>query len=383
MPFIARYRKEVTGSLDDAQLRDLDRTAGLPAGTRGPPGGGPGVDRRAGQADRRAGRPIAAAETKARLEDIYLPFKPKRRTKAQIAREAGLEPLADLLIGDPSRDPNAAAAGFVDAEQGRGRRRAALAGARAILAERFGEDADLVGELRELLWQRGRLVSAVPATRRPSRCRQVRRLLRLLRAAEIHAVAPHPGDVPGRDAGRADAHRRPRAGPARPDCPDRALATTSAGSPAASGIADRGRPADRWLLDTVRWAWRTRIAGLAGHRRADPAAAVRRAGRRRGVRRQPQGPAAGRAGRRPRRPWASTPASGPGSRWRWSTAPARWWPPTPSTRTSRRTDGTHSLVTLQRLVAAHGVELVAIGNGTASRETDRLARRSRQARAPG
>ncbi len=97
---------------------------------------------------------IMLADTKARLEDIYLPYKPKRRTKAQIAREAGHEPVADALIGDPTIDP----AGY-DAEQ--------LDGARAILVERFAEDADLVGELRELMWTRGQLESAVRKARRP------------------------------------------------------------------------------------------------------------------------------------------------------------------------------------------------------------------------
>jgi len=161
VPFIARYRKEATGSLDDAQLRLLterldylreleERRAAIIESVRGQ---GKLTDALAGQ--------ISAAETKARLEDIYLPFKPKRRTKAQIAREAGLEPLADLLIRDPNRDPATAAAGFVDAERGVPDAAHALTGARAILAERFGEDADLVGELRELLWSRGRLTSTV------------------------------------------------------------------------------------------------------------------------------------------------------------------------------------------------------------------------------
>ncbi len=104
---------------------------------------------------------IRSADTKARLEDIYLPFKPKRRTKAQIAREAGLEPLADGLLADPSVDPPAAAAAFVDADKGVADAQAALDGARAILAERFSEDADLIGELRERMWTRGRLAAKV------------------------------------------------------------------------------------------------------------------------------------------------------------------------------------------------------------------------------
>src|SRR5690606_11530654 len=101
--------------------------------------------------------------TKARLEDLYLPFRPKRRTKAQIAREAGLEPLADALLGDPSLAPESAAAGYVDPGRGVADGKAALDGARQILVERFGEDPDLIGELRELVWQTGILSAAVVA----------------------------------------------------------------------------------------------------------------------------------------------------------------------------------------------------------------------------
>src|SRR5690606_33499675 len=104
---------------------------------------------------------IRAAETKARLEDIYLPYKPKRRTKAQIAREAGLEPLADALLADPSVPPAEAAAAYTDPEKGVATADAALQGARAILTERFAEDADLLGELRERMWTTGRLVAKV------------------------------------------------------------------------------------------------------------------------------------------------------------------------------------------------------------------------------
>ncbi len=143
VPFIARYRKEVTGTLDDAQLRLLDErlrylsasstTVVTPCSRRS--------TLRANSTINCAGQ-IMLAETKARLEDIYLPFKPKRRTKAQIAREAGHEPVADALIGDPTTDP----AKYSDEQ---------LDGARSILVERFAEDADLVGELRELMWNRG------------------------------------------------------------------------------------------------------------------------------------------------------------------------------------------------------------------------------------
>ncbi|MEU8352524.1 Tex-like N-terminal domain-containing protein, partial [Streptomyces sp. NPDC048845] len=145
VPFIARYRKEATEMLDDAQLRALEerlrylreleerRTSVLES------------VRAQGKLDAELEARIRAADSKARLEDIYLPFKPKRRTKAQIAREAGLEPLADGLLADPSVEPQAAAAAFVDPEKGVADAAAALEGARAVLTERIGEDADLIG----------------------------------------------------------------------------------------------------------------------------------------------------------------------------------------------------------------------------------------------
>jgi protein Tex len=161
VPFIARYRKEVTGALDDAQLRTLDgrlrylreleerRTVILNS------------IRAQGKLDDALEAAIRQADSKGRLEDIYLPFKPKRRTKAEIAKEAGLEPLADLLLARPENDPAVAAAGFVDAAKQIADVAAALDGARAILVERFAEDADLIGSLREEMWAVGRLTSKV------------------------------------------------------------------------------------------------------------------------------------------------------------------------------------------------------------------------------
>ncbi|HEY7276182.1 MAG TPA: Tex-like N-terminal domain-containing protein, partial [Trebonia sp.] len=159
VPFIARYRKEATGTLDDAQLRTLEerlrylreleeRRAAILAS----------IDEQGKLTDELRGQ-INAADTKARLEDLYLPYKPKRRTKAQIARENGLEPLADLLLGDPATDPRAAAEGYLNENVADAA--AALEGARAILVERFAEDADLIGELRERMWSQGNLVAKV------------------------------------------------------------------------------------------------------------------------------------------------------------------------------------------------------------------------------
>ncbi|HET6633955.1 MAG TPA: Tex-like N-terminal domain-containing protein, partial [Streptomyces sp.] len=252
VPFVARYRKEATESLDDAQLRTLEerlrylreleeRRAAVLESVRAQ-----------GKLDEKLEARIRGAESKARLEDIYLPYKPKRRTKAQIAREAGLEPLADGLLADPGTEPQAAAGAFVDADKGVADAAAALEGARAILTERFSEDADLIGDLRERMWERGRLTAKVregkeeqgakftdyfdfsqDLTELPSH-----RVLAMLRGEkeEILDLVMEPEEP---------------AAEGEPSSYERSIA-------ARFGITDRGRPADRWLADTVRWAWRTR-----------------------------------------------------------------------------------------------------------------------------
>src|SRR4029079_8216206 len=161
VPFIARYRKEATGTLDDEQLRTLEerlrylrelderRTAVLES-----------IESQ-GKLDDALLAQILAADSKARLEDIYLPYKPKRRTRAQITGAAGLERLAAAWIGDPTLDPTTTAQDYVDTEKGVPDAAAALEGARAILVERFAEDADLIGSLRERMWTRGRLAATV------------------------------------------------------------------------------------------------------------------------------------------------------------------------------------------------------------------------------
>ena len=161
VPFVARYRKEITGGLDDAQLRTLEerltylreleerRTVILES------------VREQGKLDAALEASIMAADTKGRLEDIYLPFKPKRRTKAEIAKEAGLEPLSELLLAEPQNDPKKVAETFVNADKQVADVTAALDGARAILVERFAEDADLIGALREQMWSNGQMSSTV------------------------------------------------------------------------------------------------------------------------------------------------------------------------------------------------------------------------------
>ncbi|MFE9575887.1 Tex family protein [Nocardia sp. NPDC006044] len=354
VPFIARYRKEVTGGLDDAQLRLLDerlhylreldeRRGAILESIRGQ-----------GKLDDALHQQIMLAETKARLEDIYLPYKPKRRTKAQIAREAGHEPVADALINDPTTDP-----AQYSAEQ--------LDGARSILVERFAEDADLVGELRELMWNRGQVRSTVrpgkeeagakfadyfefdePFSKLPSH-----RILALLRGEKEDVLSLHlepdteelqPGErsiYEGRIAIKFD-------------------------------IADKGRAADTWLLDTVRWAWRTKLQvslGIDTRMRLRQAAEkdavdVFAANLRDLLLAAPAGTRTTMGldpGYRTGVKVAVVDATGK------AVATEVIYPHKPQGQTEK------SLAVLGALVARFGVELIAIGNGTASRETDALA----------
>ncbi|WP_277371460.1 Tex family protein [Rhodococcus rhodochrous] len=354
VPFVARYRKEATGGLDDAQLRTLEerlrylrelderRVAILES-----------IEAQGKLDDTLRGQ-IMLADTKARLEDIYLPFKPKRRTKAQIAREAGHEPVADALIGDPTTDP----AGYTSEQ---------LDGARAILVERFAEDADLVGELREAMWTRGKVSSTVrsgkendgakfsdyfefsePFTQLPSH-----RILALLRGEKEEVLSlsfdpeidePVPGErsyYEGRIATRF-------------------------------GIADEGRPADKWLLDTVRWAWRTKLQMSLS---LDIRMRLRQSAEKDAV----DVFAANLKDLLLAAPAGTRPTMGLDPGYRTGTKVAvvdatgkvvdhtTIYPHQPHNKRDE------ALAVLAALVARHGVELIAIGNGTASRETDALA----------
>ena len=372
VPFIARYRKEATGSLDDVQLRALaerlqylrefeDRRAAVLEAIAGQ---GKLTDALAAQ--------IAAADSKARLEDIYLPFRTKRRTKAQIAREAGLEPLADLLIRDPMCEPDATANGFVSVERGVPDAAAALAGARSILAERFGEDADLIGGLRELLWQRGRLVSTVRTgseqVKEASKFSDYFDFDQPLKRLPSHRIlAMYRGESLGVLTLTVDPEPAPR------DPADRSLSDFERRIAGRFRIADRGRPADSWLLETVRWAWRTRIlVSLSVDVRTrlrqfaeQEAAAVFAANLKDLLLAAPAGSRTTLGldpGFRTGVKVAVVDATGK------VVATDTIYPHQPANRWEQ------SLSTLQRLVTAHGVDLVAIGNGTASRETDRLAK---------
>ncbi|WP_433734514.1 Tex family protein [Nocardia sp. CA-129566] len=354
VPFIARYRKEVTGGLDDAQLRQLDerltylreldeRRGAIIESIKGQ-----------GKLDDVLLGQLMMAETKARLEDIYLPYKPKRRTKAQIAREAGHEPVADALIGDPTTDP-----AQYTAEQ--------LDGARAILVERFAEDADLVGELRELMWNRGQVSSSVRAGKEEAGAKFAdyfefsepfsklpsHRILALLRGEkeEILQLQLEP-DTEELEPGERSIYEGRIA--------------------VKFDIADRGRAADNWLLDTVRWAWRTKLQvslGIDTRMRLRQAAEkdavdVFAANLRDLLLAAPAGTRATMGldpGYRTGVKVAVVDATGK------VVATEVIYPHKPQGQTEK------SLAVLGALVARFGVELIAIGNGTASRETDALA----------
>ncbi|GAA0336268.1 RNA-binding transcriptional accessory protein [Actinoallomurus spadix] len=360
VPFIARYRKEATGALDDAQLRTLEERLRYLRELD---------ERRAailesiesqGKLDDALRAQIMAAETKARLEDIYLPYKPKRRTKAQIAREAGLEPLAEALLADPGLDPQAEAAKYTNADLDAA---AALDGARAILVERFAEDADLIGDLRERVWSRGRMVAKVregkeeagakfsdyfdfaePLSQLPSH-----RILALFRGEkeDVLDLTLQP------DAEEPD--------PAQPN-------------PYELAIAHRfGVPTGaKWLMDTVRWAWRTRILvhldldlRLRLRQEAeDEAVRVFAANLRDLLLAAPAGS-------------RTTMGLDPGYRTGVKVAVVDPTGKVVATDTiyPHKPHGRwkDSLDSLGRLVEQHNVDLIAIGNGTASRETDQLA----------
>ena len=373
VPFIARYRKEATGTLDDAQLRTLDerlrylreleeRRAAILAS----------IDEQGKLTDELRAS-IKAADTKARLEDLYLPYKPKRRTKAQIARENGLEPLADLLLSEPATDPRAAAEGYLN--ENVADVAAALDGARAILVERFAEDADLIGTLRERMWSQGNLVAKVREGKaedgkkysdyfdfaEPFGKLKAHRVLAMFRAEKEEVLdltldpADEGFDLPASGStgsGLSASYEQP-------------IADTFA-------IRNEGRPADKWLEDTVRWAWRTRVLVHLGidlrmrlWQAAEAEAVDVFAANLKDLL------LAAPAGQR------ATMGLDPGFRTGVKVAVVDSTGKVVATHTIYPHVPQHkwdeSLFILKNLAEQHHVELIAIGNGTASRETDKLA----------
>ena len=256
VPFIARYRKEVTGALDDTQLRQLDerlrylreleerREAVLAA-----------IDEQ-GKLDPTLKATIQAADTKQRLEDLYLPFKKKRRTKAQIAREAGLEPLADALLANPTLAPESEAAQYLREAEGDipaiEDAKAALDGAKQILMERFAEDPELIGQLRERLWQEGELSARVLEGKQQEGAKfsdYFEHDEKLSKVPSHRALAMFRG----RNEGILSLAIRL---PGEDDAPIHPAQVAIAKQ---VGISDEGRAADKWLSEVVRWTWRVKL----------------------------------------------------------------------------------------------------------------------------
>ena len=367
VPFISRYRKEVTGSLDDTQLRYLEERLRYLRELE---------ERRQsilasigeqGKLTPELERDIRQAETKTGLEDLYLPYKPKRRTKGQIALEAGLGPLAEQLYADPQLNPEQLAADFIDADKGVADTKAALDGAKYILMERFSEDARLLERLRQALRQDGRVVSRLVAGKEqegakfrdyfeydePLRNVPSHRALAILRGRNegVLNIALQLGD---------------------PEAPATASHPCEGMIAEATHISDQGRPADRWLNEVVRWTWRVK---LSGHLETELLGELREAAEDEAIRvfasnlkdlllSAPAGPRV-------------TLAMDPGLRTGVKLAVIDATGKLVDTATifphAPRNQWDQSLAVLATLCRKHQVNLVAIGNGTASRESDKLA----------
>ena len=378
VPFIARYRKEVTGALDDTQLRQLDerlrylreleerREAVLAA-----------IDEQ-GKLDSTLKATIQAADTKQRLEDLYLPFKKKRRTKAQIAREAGLEPLADALLANPTLEPESEAAHYLREAEGDipaiDDTKAALDGAKQILMERFAEDPELIGQLRERLWQEGELSARVLEGKQQDGAKfsdYFEHDEKLAKVPSHRALAMFRG----RNEGILSLAIRL---PGEDDAPIHPAQVAIAKQ---VGISDEGRAADKWLSEVVRWTWRvklytaleTELLGRLREQAEQTAIDVFAANLKDLLLAAPAGQKV-------------TLALDPGLRTGCKVAvidatgqfvdQATIYPHAPQNRWDE------SLNVLAKLVKQHGVELIAVGNGTASRETDKLAGELVKALAP-
>ncbi|WP_321814502.1 MULTISPECIES: Tex family protein [unclassified Paraburkholderia] len=367
VPFIARYRKEVTGNLDDTQLRTLEerliylreleeRRAAILASIE-----------EQGKLTDELRTAIAAADSKQVLEDLYLPYKPKRRTRAQIAREAGLQPLADALLANPLLDPQTEAAQYVDAEKGVADVKAALDGARDILSEQFGETAELLGKLRDWLHNQGVVMSSVVEGKENEEGEKFRdyydysetiktvpshRALALFRGrnagvlmvklglgGEQDTQTPHPGE----------AHIARH-----------------------FGIANQGRPGDKWLSDVCRWCWRVKVQPHLENELLT------------NLREQAENEAIRVFARNLKDLLLAAPAGpkaviglDPGLRTGVKVAVVDRTGKVLATDTiyphEPRRDWDGSLAKLARIAAQTQAELISIGNGTASRETDKLA----------
>ncbi len=372
VPFIARYRKEVTGTLSDSQLRLLEERLRYLRELE---------DRRVvvreaiAEADKltdELSAAIAAAATKAELEDIYLPFKSKRRTKAQIAREAGLEPLADLLLSTPSTDPQQAATKYLNAEAGFAAEADVLSGARSIVTERVSQDVALAGELRERLWKTGKISASVSPTastegqgKYSDYLDYVANLDRLPSHRVLALLRGEREGVLNLQLAEADPHDEEAVAQARQGYENAITASLGLNVPT-------GAPAASWISQTVRVAWKARLltrfesdlrsrlfdaaedesvkifaSNLRDVLLAAPAGNKAVLGLDPGLRTGVKVAVVDLTGQ-----CIETATIYPH-------APVKKWD--------------ESLATLVQLAKKHGTSLIAVGNGTAGRETDRLA----------
>ena len=384
VPFIARYRKEATEGLDDTQLRTLEERLGYLRELE---------ERRAailksieeqGKLTDELKTAIAGADTKQRLEDLYLPYKPKRRTKAMIAREAGLDVLAAALLADPSLHPETEAAKYLKAafttENGENPgvpdAKAGLDGARQILMEQFAEDAELLGELREHLQTNGQLVAKVAEGKEEAGAK-FRDYFDYREA--ISAIPSHRGLALFRG-------RKEEILQLALKLPEELVEQPAAGTSAAAAlpnscerriaarfqISDQGRPADAWLMQTARWTWQVK---LAWQLEGELFSTLRESAEEEAIRvfalnlhdlllAAPAGPRA-------------TMGLDPGLRTGVKVAVVDRTGKVVETATiyphAPRNDWDGSLHILGAIAKKHNVDLVSIGNGTASRETDKLA----------
>ena len=378
VPFIARYRKEATGGLDDTQLRNLEERLRYLRELE---------DRREaivnsiteqGKMTPELLDAVMHAEDKTRLEDLYLPYKQKRRTKAQIAIEAGLAPLADALLADPTLNPDEQAAGYLreafetadGKNPGVADAKAALDGARQILMERFAEDATLLQSLREYVQEHGVVESKVVEGKQE----EGEKFADYFDYSEPLAAVPSHRALAllrGRREGMLDVTLRLDSEEEKPkwDAPHNPCESRIS---ARFGIRQAGRPADKWLADTVRWTWRvksfmhleTELMGALREKAELDAINVFATNLKALLLAAPAGPRA-------------TMGLDPGLRTGVKVAVVDATGKVVDTATiyphQPRNDWHGSLHTLSQLAAKHGVQLVSIGNGTASRETDKLA----------
>jgi uncharacterized protein len=379
VPFIARYRKEATSGLDDTQLRALEERLAYLRELEERRGAILKSIEEQGKLTPALRAQVEEAETKQRLEDLYLPYKPRRRTKAQIAREAGLAPLAEALLADASLDPEAEAARYLkpafsgpDGDNpGVPDVKAALEGARHILTEGFAEDAELVGRLREHVLANGRVLASVVEGKeeKGAKFRDYFAHVELVKDVPSHrALALFRGRQEGVLRLTVKLPEEVEAAADKADQPTSAERMIAA----RAGVADRGRPADPWLRETVRWAWRVK---LCWQLESDLFSALRERAEEEAIRvfarnlhdlllAAPAGPRA---------------AIGldPGLRTGVKVAVIDRTGKVLETGTiyphAPRNDWDGSIAALATLAARHGAELISIGNGTASRETDKLA----------